>query len=215
MDPAGHSEEKMRPHVWSTLLLGLLLLSSAVTASAQAEKPPAAPAPPSATAPPTSGFRAEFLGQLAELEKKVVSLAEAMPQEKYTWRPAEGVRSAGEVFGHMARGNYGFPTFVGVQPPAGIDPRGLEKITDKAKLMEALKQSFEHVRQAALKIPDADLDKPTKMFGHQTTVRDVFFTMATHMHEHLGQVIAYARMNGVVPPWTAARQTQQQEKAKQ
>ncbi len=82
-------------------------------------------------------------------------------------------------------------------------------VTEKAKVVEMLKKSFEHVRQALLSKSDADLDSPAKLFGQETTVRDVLLTTVTHMHEHLGQSIAYARMNGVVPPWTAAEQARQ------
>ena len=81
-------------------------------------------------------------------------------------------------------------------------------------MIDALKKSFEHVRLAMLRTTDADLDKPAKFFGSETTVRDVFFNTALHMHEHMGQSIAYARMNKVVPPWTAAEQAEQQKKDK-
>ena len=142
------------------------------------------------------------------MEKKYLDLAQAVPPEKYGWRPAEGVRSVSEVYMHVASGNFFIPRAAGVEPPAGLD-RGMEKIAGKAKVLELLKQSFEHVRQAALKTPGTDLDKPVKLFGREASVRDVFFTLALHQHEHLGQSIAYARMNGIVPPWTAARQTRQ------
>jgi uncharacterized damage-inducible protein DinB len=165
--------------------------------------------------PPTSGFRAEFLRQLDDVEKKMVALAEAVPQEKYSWRPAEGVRSVSEVYMHLAGANFMLPRFVGVEPPAGID-RSMEKtVTEKAKVVEQLKQSFDHVRQVALATADANLDHSTKLFGRDATIREAFLLMATHMHEHLGQAIAYARMNGVVPPWTAARQARQPERPPQ
>jgi uncharacterized damage-inducible protein DinB len=161
------------------------------------------------------GFRGEFLAQLDEVEKKVVDLAEATPQEKFGWRPAEGVRSVSEVYMHLAGANYLFATFVGVKSPAGIS-RDMEKsVTEKAKVVEMLKQSFEHIRQVAMNTSDADLNKPAQMFGNETTVRGVLFTVALHMHEHLGQSIAYARMNGVVPPWTAARQTKEPQGKKE
>jgi uncharacterized damage-inducible protein DinB len=190
------------------LAVALLLIGSAAVALAQDK--PSTPAPaqdkPStaAPAPPTSGFRAEFLRQLDDVEKKLVDLAQAMPQEKYTWRPAEGVRSVSEVYMHVAGGNFFIPRVIGVQPPTGIG-RDLEKITDKAKVVDTLKQSMAHVRQAALSTSDADLDKPVKFFGRDSTVREVLMILAMHMHEHLGQSIAYARMNGIAPPWSGAR----------
>lgn len=164
-----------------------------------------------APAPPASGFRAEFLHQLDDVENKLVSLAEAVPQQKYGWRPGDGVRSVSEVYMHVVWGNYSIPRFAGVQLPTGVS-RDMEKtVTEKAQVVDWLKKSFAHVRQAMLNTPDADLDKPTKLFGRDATVREVFFTLANHHHEHLGQSIAYARMNGVVPPWTAARQAQPQQ----
>lgn len=172
---------------------------------------PATSAPTSATpAPPTGGFRAEFLKHWDDLSKKFVDLAQAMPQEKYTWRPGPGVRSVSEVYLHVAGANFGFMTLVGIQPPTPIDRRTFEtSTTDRAKVAEYLRQSFEHVRLAVVRMSDADLDKPAKLFGRDTTVRDVLFTLGSHQPEHLGQSIAYARINGVVPPWTAARQAQQ------
>ena len=152
---------------------------------------------------PTSGFRAEFLKQLDEVSVKLLDLAQAVPAEKYSWRPSEGVRSVSEVYVHIAAGNYFLMKFMGIDPPADFT-RDMEKtITDKRQVIEAMKKSFAHVRQAALKTSDADLEKSVELFGQNTTYRDVFFTDMMHLHEHLGQSIAYARMNGVVPPWSA------------
>jgi uncharacterized damage-inducible protein DinB len=171
-----------------------------------------APAAPTA---PATGFRADFLADWDEMAKNAVRLAEAMPAEKYTWRP-EGARSVSEIYLHIAGGNFGFMRLLGAQPPAGIDPRTLEKsTTEKAKVVEILKQSFDHVRQTVLNTSDADLDKPVKLFGQPSTIRNVLYIVGTHQHEHFGLTIAYARINGVVPPWTADRQAQQQQKPKQ
>ena len=161
---------------------------------------------------PASGYRAEFLRGLADTEKKFVNLAEKMPQEKYTWRPGEGVRSISEVYLHVAVANYGIPRVLGTQPPEGFNPKGFEaSTTEKAKVVEALKQSFAHMRQAALNVSDADADKPVKMFGGETTYRGALLIITRHTAEHLGQSIAYARINGVVPPWTEEAQQRQQQ----
>jgi uncharacterized damage-inducible protein DinB len=150
-----------------------------------------------------SGMRALFLQQLADVEKKVNGLAQAMPAEKYSWRPGDGVRSVSEVFVHIAGANYMFPSLIGVKPPAGIS-RDMEKtVTEKAKVQEVVKQSFEHARKAVSGLSDADMSRAVKMFGRDSTVEAALFIMANHMHEHLGQSIAYARTNGVVPPWSA------------
>lgn len=147
-----------------------------------------------------SDFRADFLRDVEQAEKKFTSLAEAMPAEKYSWRPAEGVRSVSEVFVHVAGANAGLLRFAGVQPPAGFARDAEKTVTAKPKVEEMLKQSFEHLRQAAA---DADLNKQVKFFGRTSTVQELLIFIGNHMHEHLGQSIAYARVNGVVPPWSA------------
>ena len=148
---------------------------------------------------PKSGFRAEFLHDFDDVSKKIVELAEAMPASKYNWRPGPGVRSVSEVYMHIAGGNYFLATFAGAKPPS-YDTRNLEKITEKARVVEELRKSFEYLRTVAVQ---ADLDKPIKMYGYDTTHRGALMTALNHLHEHLGQSIAYARMNGVVPPWSA------------
>lgn len=153
--------------------------------------------------PARAGMRDLFLQQLTDVEKKMNSLAQAVPAEKYSWRPGPGVRSVSEVFMHVAGANYMFPSMAGVKPPEGID-RNMEKtVTEKSKVQAALKQSFEHARKAVQGLSDADMSREIKFFGRPSTVEALIFIMANHMHEHLGQSIAYARVNGVVPPWSA------------
>lgn len=151
---------------------------------------------------PKSGFRAEFLHDFDDVSKKILELAEATPAPKYAWRPAPGVRSFSEVYMHIAGGNYFLATFAGAKPPS-YDTRNLEKIGDKARVVEELRKSFDYLRMVAMQVSEADLDKPIKMFGYDTTHRGALMTALNHLHEHLGQSIAYARMNGVVPPWSA------------
>jgi uncharacterized damage-inducible protein DinB len=152
---------------------------------------------------PSSGFRAEFLEQLNAVSDKLIELAEAVPAEKYSWRPSDGVRSMSEVFVHSAAGNYFLMKFIGVEAPPDFT-RDMEKtITTKPEVIAAMKKSVDHLRQAILKTSDSDLETAVELFGQNTTYRDVFFTAAMHMHEHLGQSIAYARVNGIVPPWSA------------
>ena len=146
------------------------------------------------------GFRAEFLANLDDVQDKIMKLAEATPADKYAWRPSAEVRSISEVYMHIAGSNYFLCTFLGVEPPASMD-QDLEKhVTKKAEVLAELRKSFDHLRAAAN--GNADLEKGVKMFGMQTTHRGVFMTILSHLHEHLGQSIAYARMNGVVPPWS-------------
>ena len=142
--------------------------------------------------------------QVTGLEKNFVRLAEAIPDEKYVWRPGEGVRSVSEVLLHVASANYGFPSIIGVSVPSGVDMRNFEKSTsEKAKVIAILKASYAHARQAVEKLTEADLSKPIKLFGKDTQAREAMLVMSHHMHEHMGQLIAYARVNGIVPPWTA------------
>lgn len=147
--------------------------------------------------------QSELLANLADTEKKIVSLAEAIPADKYSWRPMEGVRSVGEVYMHIAGANYMIPAALGAKAPAGIS-RDMEKtVTEKAKIVDHLKQSFAHVRQAIES--STDNTKATKLFGRDNTHGGVKLLVITHLHEHLGQSIAYARTNKVTPPWSAGR----------
>ena len=165
-------------------------------------------------AAPISGFRAEFLEEVAYYEQRYTRLAEAMPAEKYAWRPAGGVRSVGEVFTHIAAANYGVARALGTALPAGLDFKAIAGLSaDKVKVVQALRDSFEHFRSAVVALNEADADKPQNMFNRNTTLRGSFIVITGHFGEHLGQSIAYARMNGVVPPWTGDAQQQQQKPA--
>ena len=148
------------------------------------------------------GVRADMLAQLDDAASKLEQLASAIPEDKLAWRPAAGVRSVGEVVMHVTGGNYYLLSFAGVKAPADA-PQG-ENAANRAMAIAQLKRSFDHVRTAIRGMSDADLDKPTTMFGQQTTYRNVYLTTVTHAHEHLGQLIAYARSNGVTPPWSRA-----------
>ena len=183
-----------------TLRFSLIAAALAGTASTVAAQ--AAPAAANAAAP-TSGYRAEFLNEMKYFEGRFTQLAEAIPAEKYTWRPGAGVRSVSEVLLHVAGANQMLPRMAGIQPPAGFAGQGYETATtEKAKVIAELKKSFEHIRSAASAMKDADADKAMKVFGMDMTGRSFSFFMARHLGEHLGQLIAYARVNGVVPPWS-------------
>lgn len=165
--------------------------------------------------PGVSGYRAEVLAEVRVQEDKFTRLAEAIPAEKYAWRPAADVRSIGEVFLHVAAANYNIPKIFGATVPAGVDAGNLEKsTTDKAKIVSTLKESFAHAKEAIVKMSDADLEKSMDWFGGKNTERGALLFMTRHTAEHLGQSIAYARTAGVTPPWTedAQRQKAQQPK---
>lgn len=158
-----------------------------------------------AAAPPAAAdYREEALNRIGTLEKKFVGLSEAVPADKYTWRPAEGVRSVSEVLLHVAGANFGLPGRVfGMEAPAGFKGQGYDKsTTDKAEITKAVKESFAYFRSSIEKLSAADANKAIKMFGRETTTRGAVFGLLEHLSEHLGQSIAYARVNGVTPPWS-------------
>lgn len=188
----------------------LVLMASVTIGLAQDKTAPATtPMPEKKVVPEPSllgGFRAEYLRQIDDIRTKVMKLAEAVPADKYTWRPAEGVRSISEAYMHLAAANFFIPRSLGVPPPEGTLPgRELEKMTDKQKVLDTLNASFDHVRQSVMKMSDADMDKAVKLFGRDSTYREALMILLNHMHEHLGQSIAYARMNKVTPPWSEGR----------
>ena len=155
-------------------------------------------------------LRAEYLSNMKDVEVKVVGLAEAFSQEQYAWRPAPGVRSVSEVLMHIASEHYVYmPMTFGVNPPADLKMgtgrdaiAALEKVTVKADVIRHLKASFVYQR-TVLEAADAKL-APGKItsFGQEHSVANLFNEYIADQHEHLGQLIAYARMNGVVPPWS-------------
>lgn len=155
-------------------------------------------------------LRAEYLANMAEVEQKVLSLAEAIPAEKYSWRPGAGVRSVAEVLMHIAAEHFVYiPGAVGAKPPATLgtgtnrDIIGrLDKVTDKAEVIGKVREAFAY-QKSVLEGADAKLATGRiTSFGRERTVSSFFTAFVADQHEHLGQLIAYARMNGVVPPWS-------------
>jgi uncharacterized damage-inducible protein DinB len=160
-----------------------------------------------------TGYRAEVMAEVIVQQDKFLRLADAIPADKYTWRPSPDVRSFAEVFLHVATANYNLYKLVGTPPPSGFDVKGFEKSsTDKAKVIATLKDSYDHARKAITAMPDADLERSMDWFGGKNTERGVLLFIVRHGAEHLGQSIAYARFIGVVPPWTEDAQKKQPEK---
>jgi uncharacterized damage-inducible protein DinB len=153
---------------------------------------------------PSYDMKAQALLDLGDMQKKFTSLAEAMPADKMTWRPGDGARSVAEIFLHTAGANYGIPTMMGVKTPEGFNGKTFEKsTTDRAKIVQELNKSFEAAIAAVQGMTNADFAKPDKKLGPDANDGDVVYILVTHNHDMLGQAIAYARVNGVVPPWTA------------
>ena len=159
--------------------------------------------PMAAAAEPPSegaGTKADVLASFNTAADKVLQLAEAIPQEKYSWAPTPEVRTVAQVFMHVAGGTYFLGSVVGTPRPEGA--KDLEKETDKAKVIAALKASYEHARKVIEGMPESELGATVDFFGNKVTKRSILMAIAAHAHEHLGQAIAYARSAGVVPPWS-------------
>jgi len=189
----------------STLCL-LLITGAAVRVTAQVN-------PYKDGTPGVTGYRSEVLAEVMIQEDKFTRLAEAIPAEKYTWRPSADVRSFAEVFLHVSAANFNLYKLVATPPPAGFDVKGFEKsTTEKAKVIATLKDSFAHARKAITAMTDADLEKSMDWFGGKNTERGILLFIVRHAAEHLGQSIAYARFVGITPPWTEDMQKEQPEK---
>lgn len=154
-------------------------------------------------APTGRGFRAEYLAELSVSEDHLLRLAEAIPANKYSWRPAAGVRSVSEVLLHIAGSNFNLPRVLGLASRDSMVGRDYDKSTaNKEQIITALRESFVFLRRAIEQLPDSAAERTIPWFDGQNTYRGVLYFMARHTGEHTGQLIAYARMNGIVPPWS-------------
>ncbi|MEW5915800.1 MAG: DinB family protein [Gemmatimonadota bacterium] len=154
-------------------------------------------------APAGKGFRAEYLAELSVAEDHIVRLATVIPAERYTWRPAPGVRSISEVLLHIASSQFNLPAVLGVDAGASMKQAAFERSTaNKDTIVAALKAAFAATRSALAKLSDADAERTLAWFDGTNTYRGVLYFMARHTGEHTGQLIAYARTIGVVPPWS-------------
>jgi uncharacterized damage-inducible protein DinB len=164
-------------------------------------------APPVDKTSPSYDMKPQSLQDLEDMQEKFVGLAQSIPAEKYTWRPSDGVRSFSEVFLHVAAMGFMMAPVLGATPEPGFNKDTYEKsTTDKDKIVEQLNQSFSYVRAAIEKMANADFARPEKQFGPDANAGDIVYLIVADDHEHLGQSVAYARINGIVPPWTAAAQ---------
>jgi uncharacterized damage-inducible protein DinB len=163
--------------------------------------------------PGVTGYRSEVLAEVMIQEDHLTRLAEAIPADKFAWRPSPDVRSFAEVFLHVSAANFNLYKLVGTPPPAGFDVKGFEKsTTDKVKVIATLKDSFAHAKKAITAMSDADLEKSLDWFGGKNTQRGILLFIVRHTAEHLGQSIAYARFIGITPPWTEDMQKKPPEK---
>jgi len=162
---------------------------------------------------PSYDMKAQSLADLQGVQKKFVDLANALPADKLTWRPSADSRSFAEVFLHVAGERYGILGLMGVAPPAGFDGKTFEKsTTDRARIIEELNKSWEFTQKAISGMTNADFAKLLPKLGPQANAGDVVYILVADAHEHLGQSVAYARENNIVPPWTVDAQKQAAEK---
>jgi uncharacterized damage-inducible protein DinB len=146
---------------------------------------------------------ADFLNVYNFTTGKFAQLAGEFPEDKSDWRPAEGIRSVKEVVLHATAGNYFFGSYFGAAPPEGIDPRTLEKSDmSQEQAVAAFKASLSVVQGALNNLTKEQLEEKIDFFGNKITKRQTVLSLGDHAAEHLGQLIAYARSNGVVPPWS-------------
>lgn len=170
-------------------VLVLLLLISAGARPLLAQKAP-------------EGIWEGYDGEWLHVSQQLVALAEATPAEKFSWRPAPGVRSTSEVYMHIAEANFYLLSVTGPKMPADMK-EGMEKsVTAKAEVISWLKRSLEAVKQAHLAVTPKDLQRKVHIADRDATVDGMYLRIVVHANEHMGQLIAYARMTGVVPPWS-------------
>jgi len=155
-------------------------------------------------------FQKESAGSLMHVSGQVMQLAKAIPADKYSWSPSKGVRSVAAVCAHIISANYFFASKLGAQVPADVKMETLEKdLVSKEAIEKELKRSYEVVSAAITNTKDSAL--PTKVefpFPGDFTGMSTVLIVLGHSNEHLGQLIAYARMNGITPPWSQSNEVE-------
>lgn len=149
-----------------------------------------------------SPFMQSVVEEVNGVHEKLSGLANEIPADKYNWRPAEGVKSVSEVFIHAASANYFILSFFGNPMPEGFNRELESQVTEKDEVLKWLDKSFKGAAEFVATIDEGTLGEKVETPFGELTKRKLLFIMFTHGHEHLGQMIAYARSNGVVPPWS-------------
>ncbi|MES2522768.1 MAG: DinB family protein [Gemmatimonadota bacterium] len=189
----------------------LAVCAAAFAGSAMSLGAQAAPAAPKAALPTTAPLVVTLMRDIDGLAGKMVDLAKAIPADKYDWRPSAGARSVREVMLHVASDNYLLPALAGTTAPAatGIKLTDFKSVEAYEKrplsrdsVIVELQRSFTHLANAMAKTQTSNLTETVNMFGQKSPVQDLWILTTTHLHEHLGQSIAYARSNSITPPWS-------------
>jgi uncharacterized damage-inducible protein DinB len=153
----------------------------------------------------TEGLWQGYDGEWGHVSRQLVALAEATPPETFAWRPAPGVRSMSEVYMHVALANFYLLSVTGPKMPTEIRSNDMEKkVTAKAEVIDWLKRSLDAVKTAHAGLKSENLQRKVKINDRDATVDGMYLRIIVHANEHMGQLIAYARMNGIVPPWSKA-----------
>jgi uncharacterized damage-inducible protein DinB len=153
--------------------------------------------------PQLEGIWEGYDGEWGHVSRQLISLAEAIPADKYQWRPAPGVRSVSEVYMHIAIANFYLLSATGPKMPPDIKSDAIEKtVTSKAEVIRFLERSLDAVKRARAQLKPGDLQREVSIEGKTVTVDGMYLRIIIHDNEHMGQLIAYARMNGIVPPWS-------------
>lgn len=149
------------------------------------------------------GLEEAYLGRYNYAASRLLQLAEALPADVYDWKPNESGMSVEHVFMHIIRYNYQYPERnLGIVSPSDIDLDKLESMSGKETVLNHLKPSLDYARSIFVEMPEDELQQLVELYGNDTQAWNVFFQLQVHMAEHLGQLMAYSRMNDVVPPWS-------------
>jgi uncharacterized damage-inducible protein DinB len=151
---------------------------------------------------PLDGVWQGYDGEWRHVSNQLIALAEATPEKNFAWRPAPGVRSTSEVYMHIAQANFSLLSATGTRMPPEMQGNVEKTITSKPEVISWLKRSLEAVRQAHLAETPTHLALKVTVQGRNSTVDDMYLRIIIHDNEHMGQLVAYARMTGVVPPWS-------------
>jgi len=151
---------------------------------------------------PLQGLWEGYDGEWGHVSQQLIALAEVIPADKYSWRPAPGVRSVSEVFMHITIANFWLLSVTGPKMPADLTEEMEKSVTAKADVISWLKRSLDVVKTARAQLKPGDLQRKVKIEGKVVTVDGMYLRIIIHDNEHMGQLVAYARMNGIVPPWS-------------
>ena len=157
-------------------------------------------------------FIQEYIGQMNFVESRLLDLEGAMPQELMGWEPNDEVRNTAQIFLHVAEANYMLVSFLKGENPKGEQGNLEKSTTDKKEIAKILSESFTAVNDKAATLTPDDLNKMSQTpFGMEMSTRNFMISLLNHAHEHLGQAIAYARINGITPPWSEKQEGESEQ----